>query len=145
MDSDSNAENERADAVSGASAMATQSRRRLAIYGVTLVAAGLGACATVPTAPTPEMTRAESAIEQARRAGAEQLARGPLHQADVQLASAKTAVAAGQSRYAAALVEESYADARLADLTAQAATATRASAEVDKSIVTLQLETNHTN
>jgi Domain of unknown function (DUF4398) len=122
-----------------------QSRRRLAVYGMTLVAAALGACATVPVAPTPEMTRAESAIEQARRAGAEQLAREPLHQADVKLASAKTAASAGQGRNAAALVEESYADARLADLTAQAVTAAKASAEVDKSISTLQGETNHTN
>lgn len=145
MDSDSLAGNDRSDAVNGASATPAHSSRRLAVYGVALVAASLGACATVPIAPTPEMTRAESAIEQARRAGAEQLAREPLHQADVQLASAKTAAAAGQSRYSAALVEESYADARLADLTAQSVTAAKAAAEVDKSILTLQLETNHSN
>lgn len=114
---------------------------RRALYGITLVAAGLGACASLPPPPTPEMTRAEGAIEQARRAGAEQLASGPLHQADTQLARAKAAVVAGDNVHAAALVEEAYADARLADYTAQSATSAKAAAEVDTSIRTLERET----
>jgi hypothetical protein len=122
-----------------------KSQRRLAVYGATLVAAGLGACATMPPQPTSQMTRAESAIEQARRAGAGELANEPLREADTQLARAKTAAAAGRTAYAAALVEEAYADARLADLTAQSVTAAKAAAEVDQSIFTLQRETNRTN
>jgi len=91
------------------------------------------------------MTRAEGAIEQARRAGAEQLASGPLHEADTQLASAKAAVVAGDNVLAAALVEEAYADAWLADYTAQSVTSAKAAAEVNTSIRTLERETTRGN
>jgi hypothetical protein len=122
-----------------------QQGRRVGLYGVTLLAAALGACASVPPPPTPQMTRAESAIEQARRAGADQLAKEPLREADTQLAGAKAAVVAGDNVRAAALVEEAYADAWLADITAQSVTSAKAAAEVDTSIRTLERETTRKN
>jgi hypothetical protein len=114
---------------------------RMALYGAVLAAAGLTACATVPPSPTPEMTRAESAIEQAERAGAAELAPQPLQAAERKLSEAKTAAGQRDNAYAAQLVEESYADARLADLTAQSEKSAKAAAEVDKSIRTLENET----
>jgi hypothetical protein len=97
-----------------------KSQRRLAVYGMTLVAAGLGACATQP-------------------------ARVPLQEAEIQLANAAMFAAAGHDAYAAALVVAGSADARLADLTAQSATAAKAAAENDKNILTIQRETNRSN
>jgi hypothetical protein len=112
----------------------------VARYAATLLTLGLAACASEPQMPTPEMTRAEGAIAQARVAGAEQLANEPLLQAEAQLAKAKEAVAQHNSAEAAKRVEEAYADAKLADLAAQSAKAAKASAEADKSILTLQQE-----
>lgn len=111
------------------------------LYGAALVAAGLAACASAPPVATPEMTRAEVAIEQAQRAGAAQFAPEPLQSAQRKLSEAKIAVGQHENSHARQLVEESYADARLADFTAQDAKATTAAAEVDKSIRVLQDET----
>jgi outer membrane protein OmpA-like peptidoglycan-associated protein len=57
-------------------------RGRTVLYSAVLAASSLGACATVPPSPTPEMTRAESAIEQAQRAGAPELAPQPFQAAE---------------------------------------------------------------
>lgn len=111
------------------------------LYGAALIAAGLAACASSPPVATPEMTRAEAAIEQAQRAGAAQYATEPLQSAQRKLSEAKLAVGQHENGRARQLVEESYADARLADFTAQDAKATSAAAEVDKSIRVLQDET----
>jgi hypothetical protein len=99
-------------------------------------------CASTPPPPTPLMTRAEVEIEQARKAGAAQSASQSLQAAEAKLAEAKAA-AGHDDRRAAALVDESFADARLADLTAQASTAAKAAAEADRSIHALEVEANH--
>jgi hypothetical protein len=117
-------------------------RGRTALYSAVLAAAGLGACATVPPSPTPEMTRAESAIEQAQRAGAPELAPQSFQAAERKLSEAKTAVGQRDNAYAAQLVEEAYAEARLADLSAQSEKSAKAAAEVDTSIRTLENEAN---
>jgi hypothetical protein len=88
------------------------------------------------------MTRAESAIEQAQRAGAPELAPQSFQAAERKLSEAKTAVGQRDNAYAAQLVEESYAEARLADLTAQSEKSAKAAAEVDTSIRTLENEAN---
>jgi hypothetical protein len=117
------------------------SRDHVTRYAAVLAAAGLAACATVPAGPTPEMTRAESQIEQAQRAGAGQYAIEPLASAQRHLDAAKSAVVTHDNVRAARLVDESYADARLAELTAQSVKSEAAASEVDASIRTLETET----
>jgi hypothetical protein len=115
-------------------------RNRRPVYGAMLIAAALGACASAPVAPTPAMTKAEAAIDQARKSGAEQLASDSFRNAESELAAAKSASANHSDRLAADLVDEASADARLADLQSQAVKASKAAAEVDKSIRTLEVE-----
>jgi hypothetical protein len=88
------------------------------------------------------MTRAEGAIEQAQRAGAAEFAVEPLEAAQRNLSAAKVAVTQHDNAHAAQLVDEAYADARLADYTAQSEKSAKAAAEVDKSIRTLENEAN---
>lgn len=88
------------------------------------------------------MSRAESAIEQAQRAGAGDLATEPLESAQRNLSAAKAASAQHDEVRSARLVDEAYADARLADYTAQSVKAAKAAAEVDTSIRTLENEAN---
>jgi hypothetical protein len=126
----------------GPSAWGLNGRGRTALYSAALAASGLSACATLPPPPTPEMTRTESAIEQAQRAGAAESASDRLQAAQTKLNEAKATAAKGDARRAAQLVDEAYADARLADLTAQSAKSAKAAAEVDKSINTLESETD---
>jgi hypothetical protein len=115
---------------------------RPALLVVPVFLAAFAGCASMPPAPTPSMTRAEVEIEQARKAGAEQSASESLRQAQEKLAEAKTAAGHDNER-SAALVDEAFADARLADLTAQASTAAKAAAEADRSIHALETEANH--
>lgn len=110
--------------------------------GTLLILSGLAACAATPTGPTPEMTRAEGAIEQAQRAGAAEFASEPLASAQRHLADAKAAVGSHDNVRATRLVEEAFADARLADFTAQSVKSGKAADEVDTSIRTLETETN---
>jgi len=117
-------------------------RCRTALYSTALAAACLSACATVPPPPTPEMTRTEGAIEQAQRDGAAELASEPFQEAQRKLNEAKAAVDQRDNVHAAQLVEEAFAAARLADLTALSEKSAKAAAEVDKSIRTLESETN---
>jgi hypothetical protein len=58
---------------------------------------------------------------------------------------AETASAKGKSAEATRLVEESYADAHLAQISAQSAKSAKDAADVDKSIATLQDEASRTN
>ena len=115
--------------------------QRIAVSGV-LLAAGLASCATVPAPPTPEMTRAEVAIDAAQKAGAGDLANDSLQAAQHKLDEAKVAAMKGEARRSQDLVEESMADAQLADLTAQRVKSDKTAAEVDKSINTLRTESD---
>jgi hypothetical protein len=102
----------------------------------------LSACATTPLPPSAEMTRAKAAIEQAQRAGAREYATEYLNASMKKMDMAEAANAKGNNAQAARLVEESYADAHLAQVTAQSAKSAKAAADVDQSIRTLQHEAN---
>ncbi len=108
--------------------------------GVLLAASLLAGCASAPIAPTPDMTRAEVAIAQAQKAGAGDLANESLQAAQMKLGEAKESAAKGDARRSQNLVEESMADAQLADLTAQSRTAAKAATEVDRNITAIRSE-----
>lgn len=124
--------------------MTTPSRWRGIFSGV-IATTWVSACASTPPLPTAEMTRAESSIEQARIAGAPELASATYEEARQRLVDARAAVARRDNARAAALVEEAQASARLADITAQRIKSAAAAAEVDKSIQTLETETRRTS
>lgn len=102
----------------------------------------LSACATAPLPPSAEMTRAKAAIEQAQRAGAREYATEYLNASMTKMDMAEAANAKGNNALATRLVEESYADAHLAQVTAQSAKSAKAAEDVDQSIRTLQHEAN---
>jgi Domain of unknown function (DUF4398) len=108
----------------------------------TCAAVLLSACATTPPPPSADMTRAKAAIEQAQRAGAREYATEYLNASMAKMDLAEAANAKGNYAQATRLVEESYADAHLAQLTAQSAKSAKAAADVDQSIRTLQHEAN---
>ena len=110
-----------------------------ALFGAAVL---FSACATTPPPPTSEMTRAKAAIEQAQRAGAREYATEYLNACMAKMDLAEAANAKGNNAQAARLVEESYADAHLAQITAQSAKSAKAAADVDKSIQMLQHEAN---
>jgi hypothetical protein len=105
----------------------------------------LSACATTPPPPTADMVRAKAAIEQAQRAGAREYATEYLNSSMAKMDSAEAASAKGDNGRASRLVEESYADAHLAQVMAQSAKSAKAAQDVDKSIQTLQQEANRPN
>ena len=105
----------------------------------------LSACATTPPPPTTEMTKAKAAIEQAQRAGAREYSTEYLNASMAKMELAVAASAKGDNERATRLVAESYADAHLAQISAQSAKSAKAAADVDKSIVTLQDEASRTS
>jgi hypothetical protein len=88
------------------------------------------------------MTRARSAIDQAQRAGAREYATEYLNDSQQKMDQAEAAIAKGNNAEGTRLVEESYADAHLAQVTAQSAKSAKAANDVDQSILTLQHEAN---
>jgi predicted double-glycine peptidase len=90
------------------------------------------------------MTRAKAAIEQAQRAGAREYSTESLNASMAKMEMAEAASAKGNNAQATRLVEESYADAHLAQISAQSAKSAKAAADVDRSIVTLQDEASRT-
>jgi hypothetical protein len=105
----------------------------------------LSACATTPPPPSAEMTRAKAAIEQAQNAGAREFATEYLNASIAKMEKAEAESAKGNNVLASRLVEESYADAHLAQVSAQSAKSARAAEDVDKSIETLKHEENRAN
>jgi Domain of unknown function (DUF4398) len=105
----------------------------------------LGACATTPPPPSADMTRAKAAIDQAQRAGAREFATEYLNASIIKMEKAEAENAKGNNVLATRLVAESYADAHLAQISAQSAKSARAAEDVDKSIRTLQHEENRSN
>jgi hypothetical protein len=91
------------------------------------------------------MARAKAAIEQAQRAGAREYATEYLNDSMAKMDLAEAANAKGNNAQATRLVEESYADAHLAQVSAQSAKSAKAAADVDKSIQTLQNEASRTS
>jgi hypothetical protein len=111
-----------------------------------LVAAALSVlCAGCATKqPTPEITRAQTLIEQAEKAGARQYAADQLDSAQSNLRLANAAARDGKEEEARARANEAAADAQLAQSRAQAGTAEKAAEEVQRSTDVLQREAERT-
>ncbi len=105
----------------------------------------LSACASTPPPPSADMTRAKAEIGQAQSAGAREFATEYLNESIAKMEQAEIENAKGNNVLANRLVEESYADAHLAQISAQSAKSARAAEDVDKSIQTLQHEANRSN
>ena len=102
----------------------------------------LSGCASTPLAPSTEMTRAQSAIDQAERAGAREYATDSLNAGVQKMRQGQAAAAKGEKSQSEQLFEESYADAHLAQISAQSAKSAKDAADVDRGIATLQSETS---
>jgi hypothetical protein len=105
----------------------------------------LSACATAPPPPSADMTRTKAAIDQAQRAGAREYSTEYLNASIAKMERAEAESAKGNNALASRLVAESYADAHLAQVSAQSAKSAKAAEDVDKSIRTLQHEENRSN
>jgi SpoVK/Ycf46/Vps4 family AAA+-type ATPase len=95
-------------------------------------------CAT--RQPTPEITRAQTLIEQAEKAGAQQYAAAELDSARDKLRLASAAADHGKDDEARARANEAAADAELAQSRAASSTAKKAASEVERSTDTLERE-----
>src|SRR5262245_17231449 len=82
-----------------------------------LLAAG---CAGAPSRPTPQITRAQTLIEQAEKAGAQQYAPTDLDHARDRLSAANEAAEKGKQAIADQYASEAAADAELATARASA-------------------------
>lgn len=111
----------------------------LVAAAVALLCAG---CATKQ--PTPEITRAQTLIEQAEKAGAAQYAADQLDSARTKLRLANAAARDGKEDEARARANEAAADAELAQSRAQSGTAEKAADQVQRSTDVLQRETERT-
>jgi hypothetical protein len=100
----------------------------------------LGGCASTPTGPSTELTSAKAAIDQAERAGAREYATEPLNASVQKMDEGQAATAKGDRPQARRLLEESYADAHLAQISAESAKSSKDAADVDQGIHTLQNE-----
>jgi hypothetical protein len=103
----------------------------------------LSGCASTPLAPSTEMTRAKSAIDQADHAGAREYATDSLNSSVQKMAQGQAAAAKGEKAQSEQLFEESYADAHLAQISAESAKSAKDAAGVDRGIATLQNEASH--
>jgi hypothetical protein len=102
----------------------------------------LSGCAATPLQPSTEMTKAQSAIDQAERAGAREYATTDLNSSVQKMTQGQAAAAKGEKVQSEQLFEESYADAHLAQISAQGAKSAKDAADVDRGIATLQNEAN---
>lgn len=98
---------------------------------------GLAACASIPN-PTAEMATARASVEDARRAGAGQLAPTEMGQAQDLLTAAERAQAAEQYVTARRAAEQANATADLAEEKARLAKAGQAKAEIDAALDALR-------
>jgi hypothetical protein len=107
-----------------------------------LVAAAVGLlCAgCAAKQPTPEITRAQTLIEQAEKSGARQYAADQLDSAHNNLRLATAAQRDGKDEEARARANEAAADAELAQSRAASGTAEKAAGEVQRSTDTLERE-----
>jgi len=107
---------------------------------ILFAAALLAGCATQSERPTEEMTRAQTLIDQAEKAGAQRYAAAQLEQARAKLDEAKTADRNGRHDEAQQRAAEAAADAGLAVALADSGEAQRAATEVQQSVETLRSE-----
>lgn len=111
-----------------------------------LVAAAVGLlCAGCATRqPPPEVTRAQTLIEQAEKAGAQQYAAEQLDSARSNLRLATAAARDGKEDEARQRANEAAADAELAQSRAASGNAEKAAKEVQRSTDTLEREAERT-
>ena len=107
---------------------------------VLIAAALMAGCATQSERPTQEMTRAQTLIDQAEKAGAQRYAAAQLEQARAKLDEAKAADRKGRHDDAQQRANEAAADAELAVALADSGEAQRAATEVQQSVETLRNE-----
>jgi hypothetical protein len=112
-----------------------------------LIAAALlvAGCATPSERPTQEMSRAQTLIEQAEKAGAQQYAAVQLQQARAKLEQAQAADREGRHDEAEQRATEAAADAELAMALTNSGEAQHAAAEVQQSVETLREEAQRSN
>ena len=107
---------------------------------IAIGAAILAGCATHTQRPTPEIARAQTLIEQAEKAGAQQFAAAQLEQARTKLSEADAADRKGDYEVARDRATEAGADAELAVALANSGEAQRSAEEVAKGTETLRGE-----
>ncbi len=107
---------------------------------VLFAAALLAGCASQSERPTQEMTRAQTLIDQAEKAGAQRYSAAQLEQARANLDQAKAADRKGRHEDAQQLATQAAADAELAMALADSGEAQRAATEVQQSVETLRSE-----
>lgn len=113
-----------------------------ALIGSLLLVSG---CASTPLAPSTEMTKAKSAIEQAEHAQAREYATDELNSSVQKMGEGQAAAAKGKKAQSEQLFAESYADAHLAQISAQSAKSAKDAADVDRGIATLQNEASRSS
>lgn len=101
---------------------------------------GLTACASTDDRPDAELAIAQSSIEQAQRAGANEHAAQPLSAARDKLAAAQAAVARDEMLVAERLAKEAALDAKLADAMTRTRKAELAVEELNETIEVLREE-----
>jgi hypothetical protein len=107
---------------------------------LTLALGGLAACASTPPPPTEAMTRAETSVEQADRAGARRYDPGTLDSSKDKMAASRIAAEKGDKPAAKQYAEQAELDADLAAATARSADAKKAADEVKAGTETLRAE-----
>jgi hypothetical protein len=108
------------------------------------VAVGLLCAGCATQQPTPEITRAQTLIEEAEKAGARQYAADQLDSARSNLRLANAAQRDGKEDEARNRANEAAADAQLAQSRAQSGVAQKAAEEVQRSTDVLQREAERT-
>ena len=116
---------------------------RSAFLTLTLVVLASG-CGGEPKRPSEQVTRAQTLVEQAEKAGAQRYASTELEQARNKLQAANKAAEKGNEETANQLAAEAALDAELASARASPAAAQKAAQEVGKSTDTLRKEAERT-
>lgn len=121
----------------------------MASRGVTMIAGCslfiLAGCAGEAERPTAEISRANTLIEQAEKAGAQRYAAADLQEARDKLQRAEVAVKNGKGNQALHFAQQASVDAELASARATSGEAQRAAQEVDRSTSTLQQEADRSS
>jgi len=116
---------------------------RLASLGLTaaLLATALGGCASTPV-PVEDLAVAEAAVQRASTATTRETAAPELKVAVDKLASARSALAAGDRTAARQWAQQATLDAQVAELRAQSARSTKAANESEAAAAVLREEIN---
>jgi hypothetical protein len=112
----------------------------LAITAILIIGALTVGCATEGPPPVQEVTRAQSVIDQADKAGVQRYAAADLQRAHDELSDAEKANGAGKYTEARRLAESAEVDADLATARASEGAALQASREVVQGNETLRQE-----